>query len=235
MGIKENLNDINSTLREGVTLIAVSKTKPKEAIMEAYEAGQRDFGENKMQELTVKMGELPADIRWHFIGGLQRNKCKFLDERVALVHSVDRLSLANALDRNARNKGYLQDILLQVNIGREKSKGGCLPEELASLAERVKELSGLHVRGLMALIPDTAEEAEQKKYFNAMQELFLKEKTRETDRYEMKILSMGMSGDYKAAMECGSTMVRIGSAIFGARDYSIKDQKQDQTSNRIMG
>lgn len=220
MGIQDNLNAIKNTLKEGVTLIAVSKTKPKEAIMEAYLAGQRDFGENKMQELKGKIDELPSDIRWHFIGGLQRNKCKYLDERVALVHSVDRLSLARAISRNAQNKGYVQDILLQVNIGQEESKGGCPPEELANLAREVRELPGLRIRGLMALIPDTDEEAGQKEYFSAMQELFRQEKASTAGRHEMEILSMGMSGDYQAAMACGSTMVRIGSAIFGARDYS---------------
>ncbi len=220
MGIQDNLNAIKNTLKESVTLIAVSKTKPKEAIMEAYLAGQRDFGENKMQELKGKIDELPSDIRWHFIGGLQRNKCKYLDERVALVHSVDRLSLARAISRNAQNKGYVQDILLQVNIGQEESKGGCPPEELANLAREVRELPGLRIRGLMALIPDTDEEAGQKEYFSAMQELFRQEKASTAGRHEMEILSMGMSGDYQAAMACGSTMVRIGSAIFGARDYS---------------
>lgn len=220
MGLKENLNEIRGTLTEGVTLIAVSKTKPLEAIRGAYDLGQRDFGENKMQELRRKMQELPEDIKWHFIGNLQRNKVKFLDGQVTLVHSVDRLSLASAMDRNARNKSYVQDILLQVNIGREESKGGCLPEELADLAKKVNELKGLHVRGLMAIIPDTEDETMQKRYFSAMHELFLKEKVKENESFEMKILSMGMSGDYKAAMECGSTMVRVGSAIFGARDYS---------------
>lgn len=219
MGITENLKDIQRTLKEGVTLIAVSKTKPSEAIMEAYEAGQRDFGENKMQELLTKIDELPLDIRWHFIGGLQRNKVKFLDHRVALVHSVDRESLAAAVSRNAVNKGYVQDILLQVNIGREKSKGGCLPEEFEHFVETVKALPGLRVLGLMALIPDTEDEREQTAWFRAMEDIFKKEKRSETPTYQMEILSMGMSGDYHAAMACGSTMVRIGSAIFGARDY----------------
>lgn len=220
MEIKHNLDQIRTTLAPDVRLIAVSKTKPVEAVREAYEAGQRAFGENKVQELMQKIDQLPADIEWHFIGNLQRNKVKYLDERIHLIHSVDRISLAQEIDRQARKKGYIQNILLEVNIGREENKGGALPEDLPELTAAVRELPGLHVKGLMTVIPETEDEAEQRAWFQAMQELYRKEKAKEGPRYEMEILSMGMSGDYQTAMACGSTMVRIGSAIFGARDYS---------------
>lgn len=220
MGIRENLESINRTLQDGVTLIAVSKTKPVEALSEAYAAGQRHFGENKIQEMVLKMDELPQDIKWHFIGNLQRNKVKYLDDRVYLVHSLDRESLAVELNKNAMKKDYIQNVLLEINIGREDNKGGCLVEDLPALIRTVRQLPALHVKGLMAVIPDTQDPNRQREYFSAMKALFDRESLNQDDRFEMKILSMGMSGDYRTAMECGSTMVRIGSAIFGARDYS---------------
>ena len=220
MGIRENLQEITETIPQGVTLIAVSKTKPIEALVEAYEAGQRNFGENKIQEMVLKMEELPGDIHWHFIGNLERNKVKYLDDRVYLVHSLDRESLAIELNKNALKKGYVQNVLLEINIGREDNKGGCLTEDLPSLINTIGQLSALHVRGLMAVIPDTSDKEKQAHYFKAMKELFDQYQLVRGERFEMKILSMGMSGDYQSAMACGSTMVRIGSAIFGARDYS---------------
>lgn len=219
MEIKNNLKNVLETLKPGVTLVAVSKTKPEPAIIEAYEAGQRDFGENRVQELVEKIDHLPQDIRWHFIGNLQRNKVKYLDERVYLIHSLDRASLAKELNKNAKKKGFIQKVLLEVNIGGEESKGGISPKDLPTLIETVKKLPHLHVKGLMAMIPETKDVEEQKKYFTEMAEIFKKEKDNTGPQYEMEILSMGMSGDYKAAMDCGSTMVRVGSAIFGARDY----------------
>lgn len=219
MTIQENLDQIRATLPEGVELIAVSKTKPVEAIAEAYAAGQRLFGENKVQELMSKVDALPSDIQWHFIGNLQRNKVKYLDERIHLIHSLDRVSLALELERNAARKGYVQNVLLEVNIGREANKGGALPEDLPELIAAVRSLDHLHVRGLMAVIPETEDETRQKEYFQAVQSIFQAEAEKAGPRYEMTILSMGMSGDYRIAMECGATLVRIGTAIFGARDY----------------
>ena len=219
MEIKDNLKNVIETLQPGVTLVAVSKTKPEAAIIEAYEAGQRDFGENRVQELVEKIDHLPQDIRWHFIGNLQRNKVKYLDERVYLIHSLDRASLAKELNKNAKKKGFIQKVLLEVNIGGEESKGGISPNDLPKLIEAVKKLPHLHVKGLMAMIPETKDVEEQKKYFTEMAEIFKKEKDKTSPQYEMEILSMGMSGDYQAAMACGSTLVRVGSAIFGARDY----------------
>ena len=219
MEIKDNLQQVLDTLKPGVTLVAVSKTKPEEAIVEAYEAGHRDFGENRVQELVGKIDHLPQDIRWHFIGNLQRNKVKYLDERIYLIHSLDRASLAKEINKNAKKKGFVQKVLLEVNIGGEESKGGTPPKDLPKLIEAVQKLPNLHVKGLMAMIPETSDLEEQKKYFSEMADIFKKQKEKTGPLYEMEILSMGMSGDYKAAMDCGSTMVRVGSAIFGARDY----------------
>lgn len=234
MGIRENLKTVLSTLEPDVSLIAVSKTKPAEDIREAYAAGQRSFGENKVQELMEKVDQLPEDIQWHFIGNLQRNKVKYLDERIHLVHSLDRPSLARALDKNARSKGFVQKVLLEVNIGREENKGGALIEDLPELIRIVRDLPGLHVKGLMAVIPETQDEAVQKDYFSRMARLFEQEKEHTGPRYEMEILSMGMSGDYRMAMACGSNMVRIGSAIFGARDYGPKAPSEPYPSDQTV-
>lgn len=219
MDIAQNLAAVRATLKPGVTLIAVSKTKPEEAILEAYAAGMRAFGENKVQEMIRKAEHLPHDIAWHFIGNLQRNKVKYLDERVALVHSLDRESLAAELNKNALKKHYIQDVLLEVNIGRDPNKGGCLPEQLPHLIQVVRNLPAVRVKGMMTVIPETGDESQQKEYFCQVKDLFEQEALQQSDSYQMQILSMGMSGDYRAAMECGSNLVRIGTAIFGARNY----------------
>lgn len=230
MDIARNLAAVRATLEPGVTLIAVSKTKPEEAIMEAYAAGMRTFGENKVQEMMRKAESLPKDIEWHFIGNLQRNKVKYLDERVALVHSLDRESLAVELSRNAVKKHYIQDVLLEINIGRELNKGGCLPEDLPHLIEAVRKLPALRVRGMMTVIPETGDPARQRDYFSQVRTLFEQEMRHASESYQMQILSMGMSGDYRAAMDCGSNMVRIGTAIFGARNYSKADAIEHGTN-----
>lgn len=221
MGIKENLNNVRKTLKSGVTLVAVSKTRSVEEITEAFNAGQVDFGENKIQELMTKLENAPHGIKWHFIGGLQSNKVRYLDERVALVHSLDRIKLLNDLDRNAKKKNYIQKCLIEINIGREENKAGIMLEDLEELVEAAKSKENIKVLGLMAVIP-ICEEEDQRKYFTKMKEIFDELKKTETQNFTMEILSMGMSGDYKIAMECGSDMVRIGTAIFGERDYSIK-------------
>ncbi len=221
MSIKENLNDVKVQLKAGVVLVAVSKTRPEEEILKAFLAGQRDFGENKIQELVRKMDALPEEINWHFIGGLQTNKVKYLDKRVKLVHSVDRVKLAEELDKNAQRKNYSQNCLIEINIGREVNKAGVMPEDLAELVQAIKGMDNLNVMGLMAVIPICGEE-EQRQYFTRMKLIFEDLKNHETDHFKMEILSMGMSGDFKMAMECGSTMVRIGTAIFGERDYTAK-------------
>lgn len=221
MGIRENLENIRKTLKSGVTLVAVSKTRSIEEITEAFTAGQVDFGENKIQELMAKMEKAPAGIKWHFIGGLQSNKVKFLDERVALVHSLDRMKLLEDIDRNAKKKNFIQNCLIEINIGREENKAGIMTEDLDELVEAAKSKENIKILGLMAVIP-ICDEEDQRKYFTKMKEIFDELKKTETQNFTMKILSMGMSGDYITAMECGSDMVRIGTAIFGERDYSVK-------------
>lgn len=221
MGIEKNLKEVKETLKDGVTLIAVSKTKPNEAIIEAYEAGQRDFGENKVQELREKIESLPTDIRWHLIGALQRNKVKYLDERTYLIHSVDRVELLEEISKNGKKKNYTPKILLEINIGREENKAGVLIENLEELVDKAKNTQNVITEGLMTVLP-ICDEEEQIKYFKQMKELFLKLKEDEKENFKMNTLSMGMSGDYIKAMEEGSTMVRVGTKIFGERDYSKK-------------
>ncbi len=221
MGIKENLYEVRETLPENVTLIAVSKTRPAEDIKEAYESGQRDFGENRVQELREKIEELPGDIRWHLIGQLQRNKVKYLDERTYLIHSADREDLLHEIDKNAGKKNYIQDCLLEINIGREENKAGVLLEILPELVMEAKKLKNIRIKGFMTVLPICGEE-EQKKYFEMMKDLFEEYKKEETDNFRMEILSMGMSGDYEEAVKNGSNMVRIGTRIFGKRAYPEK-------------
>jgi len=221
LGIKENLYEVRETLPENVTLIAVSKTRPAEDIKEAYESGQRDFGENRVQELREKIEELPGDIRWHLIGQLQRNKVKYLDERTYLIHSADREDLLHEIDKNAGKKNYIQDCLLEINIGREENKAGVLLEILPELVMEAKKLKNIRIKGFMTVLPICGEE-EQKKYFEMMKDLFEEYKKEETDNFRMEILSMGMSGDYEEAVKNGSNMVRIGTRIFGKRAYPEK-------------
>ncbi len=221
MGIKENLYEVRETLPENVTLIAVSKTRPAQDIKEAYEAGQRDFGENRVQELREKIEELPGDIRWHLIGQLQRNKVKYLDERTYLIHSADREDLLHEIDKNAGKKNYIQDCLLEINIGREENKAGVLLENLPELVMEAKKLKNIRIKGFMTVLPICGEE-EQKKYFEMMKDFFEEYKKEETDNFRMEILSMGMSGDYEEAVKNGSNMVRIGTRIFGKRAYPEK-------------
>lgn len=164
---------------------------------------------------------MPNDVIWHFIGSLQTNKVKYLDERISLVHSLDRVKLLDELDKNAKKKGYIQKALIEVNIGREETKGGVLLENLDELVSKIKEKENILVLGIMAVIPK-CEKEEQNKYFNDLFTLFQELKTKESQNFKMEILSMGMSGDYKVAIENGSTMVRLGRTIFGERDYSQK-------------
>ncbi|MGB4590149.1 MAG: YggS family pyridoxal phosphate-dependent enzyme [Clostridiaceae bacterium] len=217
MDIKNNLNEIKKTLPEGVTLIAVSKTKPNEAILEAYECGIRDFGENKVQDLILKYEALPKDIRWHFIGALQTNKVRKLLGKTFLIQSLDRGSLADEINKIASKKNLLVDALIEVNIGEEDNKSGILLKDLEGFIEYLKNLEHINIKGLMAIIPQ-GDDAENKIYFRRMKEVFMELKHKENDRFHMEILSMGMSMDYLSAIEEGSTMVRVGTGIFGNRN-----------------
>ena len=210
-----------SRFGQDVTLVAVSKTHPAEMIMEAYDQGVRDFGENKVQELLSKYDDLPSDIRWHLIGHLQRNKVKYIVDKVWLIHSVDSLKLAETIEEQAVIHGVEVNILIQVNISHEESKFGIDKEELTGLLKAVSALKHVHVQGLMTIAPFTEDPEECRWIFRELKNLSIDIDAMKIDNIRMKILSMGMSGDYKVAIEEGSTMVRVGTAIFGQRDYNI--------------
>lgn len=219
MTIKENLLAIKNSLPEPVTLVAVSKTKPVSDLMEAYEAGQRIFGENKIQEMTDKWEQLPKDIQWHMIGHVQSNKVKYMASYVTLVHGVDSLKLLQEINKQAKKHDRVIDCLLQIYIAEEESKFGLDANELNELlqSETFKELQHIRVIGLMGMTTFTDSEAQIKKEFQNLKAIFDSTKGITAANFDLSVLSMGMSGDYKIAIACGSTMVRIGSSIFGTR------------------
>ena len=224
MSIKENLISIKNTfINPSCQLIAVSKTKSKEEIMEAYNAGIRDFGENKVQEITEKYEILPKDIRWHMIGHLQRNKVKYLAPFVYLIHGVDSLKLLSEINKQAEKNNRKIPCLLQVHIALEDSKFGFSEDELIALveSEEIKTLGHVQVIGLMGMATFTDNDAQIKSEFEGLKNLFTQlQSSSLPENIEMKELSIGMSGDYLLAQEAGSTMVRIGTAIFGERNYN---------------
>lgn len=203
-----------------VTLIAVSKTKPIPMLEEAYQAGSRDFGENKVQEIMDKHPALPEDIRWHMIGHLQRNKVKYIVDKVALVHSVDSLRLAEELSRQAGKKQAEIDVLVEVNIAEEESKFGTSRAEAIQLVEEMAKLPHIHVKGLMTIAPFVENPEENRKYFRQIKELSVDITKKNIDNVSMSVLSMGMTNDYMVAVEEGATMVRVGTGIFGERNYN---------------
>ena len=203
-----------------VRLICVSKTKPTEMLMEAYDAGARDFGENKVQELTEKYEVMPKDIRWHMIGHLQRNKVKYIVDKVYLIHSVDSLRLAEEISKEALKKNVEVNILIEVNVAGEESKFGAgSKEDTISLVKSIAKLSGIHIKGLMTIAPATDNPEECRVYFRKLKELSLEIDKLAIPNVEMKELSMGMTGDYEVAIEEGATFVRVGTGIFGQRVY----------------
>lgn len=227
MNVKENLKYISSSLPEGVKLIAVSKTKPAEYIREAYEAGQRAFGENRPQEMLAKYQLLPKDIEWHMIGQLQEKNVKYIASFVSLIHSVDSLKLMQKIDREASKHGRVIDCLLEFHIAEEKSKSGLQPEGAVSLLESAefRELQHIRITGVMGIATYTEDEELIHQEFHHLQEIFeaLRKKFFAGCSF-FKELSMGMSGDYRVALTEGSTMVRIGSAVFGEREYPAKKE-----------
>ncbi|WP_304517447.1 YggS family pyridoxal phosphate-dependent enzyme [Cecembia rubra] len=224
MPLKENLLSIKNTfINPNCLLIAVSKTHPASSIREIYDLGHRDFGENKVQELTDKAAQLPQDIRWHMIGHLQRNKVKYIAPFVFLIHGVDSLKLLQEIDKQAEKNNRIISCLLQVHIAEEESKFGFSEEELMDLihSEELKALNNIKIIGLMGMATYTENVAKVRKEFAGLKSLFEKLKALDlSGNVDMKELSMGMSGDYLIAQEEGSTMVRIGSAIFGERNYN---------------
>lgn len=234
--IAENLNTVQTKIQSAcalsgrdpdeVTLIAVSKTKPVSAIREAYEAGARDFGENKVQELIDKIPQLPDDIRWHMIGHLQRNKVKYIIGKVALIHSVDSLRLAEEISRESVRQGVETDILIEVNVAEEESKFGVSLREAPELVKKIAGLPGVHIKGLMTIAPYTEVSEKNRLYFVKMRELYVDIERKNIDNVNMNILSMGMTGDYSVAVEEGATCVRVGTGIFGERNYTNQQPGQ---------
>ena len=204
---------------EQVTLISVSKTKPLSMLMEAYEAGSRDFGENKVQELLDKIPEMPGDVRWHMIGHLQRNKVKYIVGKVYMIHSVDSLRLAEEISKEAVKQQTEVNILLEINAAGEESKFGVSPEKAEDLARAVSELPGIRVCGLMTIAPFVENAEDNRQYFRKMRQLSVDIERKNIDNVNMNVLSMGMTGDYSVAVEEGATYVRVGTAIFGEREY----------------
>ena len=218
MSIVENIQKIKTEIAENVTLVAVSKTKPTSDLLEAYVGGQRIFGENKIQEMTSKYEELPKDIQWHMIGNVQTNKIKYMAPFVSLVHGVDREKVLKELNKQASKYERTIDCLLQVHIAEEDTKFGFDENELFELTNHLTDFTNVNVVGLMGMATNTQDQAQIEKEFEGLNSLFisLKEKLGR----DFSTLSMGMSGDYKIAIEKGSNMIRVGSSIFGTRNYA---------------
>ena len=227
--IRENIDSVEKMVedscrragrnRDEVLLVAVSKTKPLSMLQEAYEAGIRDFGENKVQELMDKIPSMPEDVRWHMIGHLQTNKVKYLVGRVAMIHSVDSLHLAEEISRQGVKQNVTVDILVEVNVAGEESKYGVTMEEAPALVEQIAALPNIHVRGLMTIAPFTEIPEENRIFFQKLKQLSIDIEQKSIDNVSMSVLSMGMTGDYCTAIEEGSTCVRVGTGILGERIY----------------
>ncbi len=205
--------------RTDVTLIAVSKTKPVEMVKEIYDLGCRDFGENKVQELVDKYEVMPKDIKWHMIGHLQRNKVKYIVDKVALIHSVDSLRLAEEISKEALKKEVEVNILVEVNVAAEETKFGTTREEAISLVEQIASLPAIHIKGLMTIAPYVQDAEQNRQYFAQLKQLSVDISGKNIDNVSMDMLSMGMTGDYEVAISEGATYVRVGTGIFGERHY----------------
>ena len=229
--IRENLDMVTGNIKSAcqkagrepgdVTLIAVSKTKPVSAIREAYEHGIREFGENKVQELVEKQEALPKDIRWHMIGHLQRNKVKYIVDKAALIHSVDSVRLAEEISKEAVKKDIQASILVEVNVAEEESKFGVKVEDTEELVRKAALLPNIHVQGLMTIAPYVEDPEANRPIFRRLCKLAVDIKMKNIDNVHMDVLSMGMTGDYQVAIEEGATMVRVGTGIFGDRNYTV--------------
>ncbi len=225
--IRDHLTEVRENIRkaceragrspEEVTLIAVSKTKPLFMLEEAYEAGARDFGENKVQEILEKAPKMPEDARFHMIGHLQRNKVKQVLPHAVLIHSVDSIRLAEQIDQEAEKLGITANILLEVNVAKEESKFGMMPEEVPELTEQIAALPHLRIQGLMTIAPFVDDPEKNRPVFQKLYQLSVDIKKKNIDNVSMSVLSMGMTGDYQVAVEEGATMIRVGTGIFGAR------------------
>ena len=227
--IRENLDIVERNIqaacdkagrdRSEVTLVAVSKTKPVSDLMEAYDAGIRVFGENKVQELVEKMEKMPGDIHWHMIGHLQRNKVKYIVGKVDLIHSVDNTELAEEINRKAEKAGVVQDILIEVNIADEETKFGIAREKVRDFYVNISKLPYVNVRGVMCIAPYVVDPEQNRHYFADLRKIFVDITNNIVDNNRVDIMSMGMTGDYQVAIEEGATIIRVGTGIFGARNY----------------
>lgn len=229
--IRENLEQVRKNIKEScekvkrdpgeVCLIAVSKTKPIEDLREAYDAGARDFGENKVQELMDKIPQMPSDVRWHMIGHLQRNKVKYLIGKVCLIHGVDSVRLAEEISKESVKQNLITNILMEVNVAGEESKFGITPEEAVETATQIGKLPGVALKGLMTIAPYVTDPEENREIFNKLRQLAVDISEKNIDNVTMNVLSMGMTGDYQVAVQEGATCVRVGTGIFGERNYMI--------------
>lgn len=228
--IKDNLRTVEQNInaackrggrtREEVKLIAVSKTKPIEMLREAYDSGCRDFGENKVQELVEKYDRMPDDVRWHMIGHLQRNKVKYIVDKVYMIHSVDSLRLAEEISKEAVKKNVTVSVLVEVNVAGEESKFGTTVDETVSLVENIAKLPNILVKGLMTIAPYVENSEENRLYFAKLKQIYVDIIHKNIDNVFMEELSMGMTGDYEVAVEEGATYIRVGTGIFGERQYT---------------
>lgn len=229
--IQENLAAVEENIRsacrksgrneQDVTLIAVGKTKPADMLKEAYDAGCRHFGENKAQELLEKYEILPKDIKWHMIGHLQRNKVKYIIDKVYLIHSVDSYRLAEEINKEAKKRGIVANILIEVNIAEEESKYGVLTKDAEALITKASQLTNISIKGLMCVAPYVENPENNRQYFVKLHHLYVDILHKNIDNVFMNTISMGMTGDYQVAVEEGATCVRVGTGIFGERDYTV--------------
>ncbi len=229
--LKENLTKVEENIqkacdkagrkRSEVTLIAVSKTKPVEMLQEIYDEGIREFGENKVQEMCEKMELMPQDIKWNMIGHLQTNKVKYIIGKTSLIHSVDSLKLAEEIQKQAVKHDVTADILVEVNIANEESKFGISKDETIQMVRDIAKLDHLKIKGLMTIAPFVEDPEDNRLYFREIKQLSVDINNQNIDNVSMDVLSMGMTGDYMVAIEEGATMVRVGTGIFGERNYNI--------------
>lgn len=227
--ITENLEQVRKNIDEAcrmagrdpkeVTLIAVSKTKPVSMLKEAYDAGARCFGENKVQEIMDKHPQLPEDIQWHMIGHLQRNKVKYIVDKVSMIHSVDSLRLAQTIEQEAAKHNVCVPVLLEVNVAQEESKFGLKMDEVLPLIETIADFLHIKVQGLMTIAPYVENAEDNRDFFRQLKKLSVDIEAKNINNVSMSVLSMGMTGDYQVAVQEGATMVRVGTGIFGERNY----------------
>lgn len=223
LAVQKNIDKACSEVqrdRNEVTLVAVSKTKPVSELMEAYEAGARDFGENYVQELVDKIPQMPTDVKWHMIGHLQRNKVKYIVGKVSLIHSVDSLRLAEEISKESVKNNVISNILLEVNVAGEESKWGGSLEETIELVRQAAQLPNIKIEGLMTVAPYVENPEENRQVFVKLKKLSVDIAKQNIDNVNMSVLSMGMTGDYMVAAQEGATLLRVGTGIFGARNYN---------------